>query len=51
MVAILPAHIAPDAQKRRQVLTCRTCKLRKYVGRCRWETVECPPTSKMKGLR
>jgi hypothetical protein len=23
-------------------VTCVTCKLKKCVGNCRWETVECP---------
>jgi len=42
MFAVMAGPTAAAKPKGRKVLTCRTCKLKKCVGLCRWETVACP---------
>lgn len=47
MFAIVSGRNAALKPRKGQ-LTCRTCKLRGCVGRCKWETVDCPQPTKAK---
>jgi hypothetical protein len=40
-VQIVSRHTAGYGHPARKV-TCTTCKLKKCVGNCRWEAVDCP---------
>jgi hypothetical protein len=42
---IVPNRVAAHQDKRGKV-TCVTCKLKKCVGRCHFEVVDCPRTPK-----
>jgi len=38
MFAIIPPREGENQSKKQATLTCRTCKLKRCVGRCRWES-------------
>jgi hypothetical protein len=45
MFPIVPRLISQHKPKERRI-TCVTCRLQGCVGRCRFETVECPQPKK-----